>query len=134
MRGKVYGTVPCHLSRRVSSKAKDEGFNAFCNRVKDGIESRVIQHGVYNLIFVAEHFRQEENAIVRYAAIRQSLKMTVGHAESDGAIVQRKINVVKMSRLEFKNDFPRDPPSEEGEARRRKDLGVPVDGGGRGHW
>ncbi len=118
----------------MSSESKYEGFNALCNCVKDWIESRVIQHGVYNLIFVAEHFRQEEDAIVRYATIRQSLKMTVGHAESDGAIVQRKINVVKMSRLKFKNDFPRDPPSEEGESRCRKDLGVPVDGGGRGHW
>lgn len=116
----------------MSSESKYEGFNAFCNRVKDWIEFRVIQHGVYNLIFAAEQFREEENAIVRYAAIRQSLKMTVGHAESDGPIVERKINVVKMSRLEFKNDFPRDPPSEKGESRYRKDLGVPVDGGGRG--
>lgn len=118
----------------MSSESKYEGFNALCNCVKDGIESRGIQHGVYNLIFVAEHFRQEEYAIVRYPAIRQSLKMTVGHAEGDGAIVQRKINVVKMSRLELKNDFPRDSASEEGEARCRKDLGVAVDGGGRGHW
>ncbi len=117
----------------MSSESKYEGFNAFCNCVKDGIEFHVIQHGVYNLIFVAEQFCQEENAIVRYAAIRQSLKMIVGHAESDGPIIQGKINVVKMSRLEFKNDFPRDPPSEEGESRCRKDLGVPVDGGGRGH-
>jgi hypothetical protein len=59
--------------------------------------------------------------------------MTVGHAESDGAIVERKINVVKMSRLEFKNDFPRDTPSEESETRYGEDLGVPVDGGGRGY-
>jgi hypothetical protein len=116
----------------VSSKAKYEGFNTFCNRVKDGIEFRVIQHGVSYLIFVAEHFRQEENAIVRYAAIRQSLKMAVGHAERDGAIVERKINVVKMSRLEFQDDFPRDPPSEKGEARYGEDLGVSVGGGGRG--
>ena len=117
----------------MSSESKYEGFNAFCNRVKDGIEFRVIQHGVYDLIFAAEQFRQEENAIVRYAAIRQSLKMTVGHAESNGAIVERKIKVVKMSRLEFKNDFPRDPPSEESKARYGEDLGVSVDGGGRGH-
>jgi hypothetical protein len=117
----------------MSSESKYEGFNAFCNRVKDGIEFRVIQHGVYNLIFAAEQFRQEENAIVRYAAIRQSLKMIVGHAKSDGPIIQGKINVVKMSRLEFKNDFPRDSTSEESESRYRKDLGVPVDGGGRGH-
>lgn len=117
----------------MSSESKYEGFNAFCNRVKDGIEFRIVQHGVYNLIFAAEQFCQEENAIIRYPTIRQSLKMTVGHAESDGPIVQRKFNVVKMSRLEFKNDFPRDSPSEESESRYRKDLGVPVDGGGRGH-
>lgn len=118
----------------MSSESKYEGFNAFCNRVKDGIEFRVIQHGVYNLIFAAEQFRQEENAIVRYAAIRQSLKMIVGHAESDGPIIQGKINVVKMSRLEFNNDFSRDSTSEEGEARYGENLGVPVDRGGRGHW
>ncbi len=123
----------CSLSPRMSSESKYEGFNAFCNRVKDGIEFRVIQHRVYNLIFAAEQFRQEEDTIVRHSSVRQSLKMAMGHAESDGPIVQRKINVVKMSRLETKNDFPRDPPSEEGESRCRKDLGVPVDGGGRGH-
>jgi len=83
----------CSLSPRMSSESKYEGFNAFCNRVKDGIESRVIQHGVYNLIFVAEHFRQEEDAIVRYTTIRQSLKMIVGHAESDGPIIMPKVTV-----------------------------------------
>ncbi len=117
----------------MSSESKYEGFNALCNRVKDGIEFRVIQHGVYNLIVVAEHFRQEEDAIVRYTTIRQSLKMIVGHAKSDGPIIQGKINVIKMSRLKFKNDFPRDSTSEEGEARYGENLGVPVDRGGRGH-
>ena len=123
----------CSLSRRVSSKAKDEGFNALGNRLKDGIEIRVIQYWISNFISPAKHFAQKEDPIFRYPAVSQRLKMTMGHAERDGPIVQRKIEIVKMSRPELCNDFPRYSASEEGEARYREDLSIPIDGSGRGH-
>ena len=63
------GPVPRTLTPRMSTESEDEGFNTLGNLAKDGIEIRVIQHRIHDLVFAAEHFHEKEDPVFRHPSV-----------------------------------------------------------------